>query len=97
MGGLVISEALHQSPSAPWVPLVSDVVTLGSPFLGAPLERAARTALGLAGRSSVVAPIVRLGDHRSVGIRIWVTGSTRPRTHAASRRRRIPWGGDRRH
>ena len=69
MGGLVISEALHQSPSAPWVPLVSDVVTLGSPFLGAPLERAARTALGLAGRSSVVAPIVRLGDHRSVGIK----------------------------
>lgn len=69
MGGLVISEAIRQTPDATWVPLVSDVVTLGSPFLGAPLERVARTALKLAARSSVAAPIVRLGDHRSVGIK----------------------------
>ena len=67
MGGLVISEALATRP--PWIYAVDTVVTLGSPFRGAPLERVARAALGLGSRFAAAAPIVALGDHRSTGIK----------------------------
>lgn len=67
MGGLVIGEALASGP--PWRVAVDTVVTLGSPFRGAPLERFARAALDLASRSETAAPIVALGDHRSTGIK----------------------------
>ncbi len=69
MGGLVITEALAAESGRPLIPLVTDVVTLGAPFGGAPLERFARSALAAGSRSSVAAPILALGDHRSIGIK----------------------------
>lgn len=67
MGGLVIRSALARGGS--WRNHVQTVVTLGTPHRGAPLERAARTALGVAARIPVAAPIASLGDERSAGIK----------------------------
>jgi pimeloyl-ACP methyl ester carboxylesterase len=67
MGGLVIREAL--AAGRPWRQQVSDVVTLGTPHSGAPLERAAVRGLALASSLPVVAPWAALGDERSTGIK----------------------------
>jgi pimeloyl-ACP methyl ester carboxylesterase len=71
MGGLVARSACHvgHREAAGWVPLVSDVVTLGSPHHGAPLERVAnRTALALR-RAPESHPLAGLVDRRSAGIK----------------------------
>lgn len=72
MGGLVIHSALAQAdvegPGSEWVSLVSDTVTLGSPHLGAPLERAANHAARAAGALRHVRPLANLLRSRSVGI-----------------------------
>lgn len=70
MGGLVaraaILDATRQSKS--WVQQLDQIVFLGTPHHGAPLERAGnmlQTALGL---TPWTAPFVRLGELRSAGI-----------------------------
>lgn len=68
MGGLITGAAV--AAGSPWSARVSDLVTLGSPFAGAPLERFARTTLRLGAQMSDVArPIIAIGDRRSVGIK----------------------------
>ncbi len=67
MGGLVIREALASGRR--WRGLVSDVITLGTPHSGAPLERAAVRGLALASSLPVTAPLAALGDERSTGIK----------------------------
>jgi pimeloyl-ACP methyl ester carboxylesterase len=67
MGGLVARAACNGS--GPWIPLVSDLVTLGTPHLGAPLAGwASRGSAGLA-RLPETEAFARILDHRSVGIR----------------------------
>lgn len=78
MGGLVITQALATPTGRGLAPLVSDVVTLGTPFSGAPLERFARSTLALGSRSPMAAPILALGDHRSAGIKDLGDGITTP-------------------
>ncbi|MEO6019285.1 MAG: alpha/beta hydrolase [Knoellia sp.] len=69
MGGLVIHSALAQSDvDAPWVSRVSDTVTLGSPHLGAPLERSVNRAARAANALRHVRPLARALGVRSVGI-----------------------------
>lgn len=69
MGGLVIHSALAQADvEAEWIPLVSDTVTLGSPHLGAPLERAVNHAARAAGALRHVRPLAHALRSRSVGI-----------------------------
>ena len=69
MGGLVIHSALAQADvEADWIPLVSDTVTLGSPHLGATLERAVNHAARAAGALRHVRPLARALRSRSVGI-----------------------------
>lgn len=71
MGGLVARSACHvgHQGAAGWVPLVSDVVALGSPHHGAPLERVAnRTALALR-VAPESRPLAGLLDRRSAGIK----------------------------
>jgi pimeloyl-ACP methyl ester carboxylesterase len=70
MGGLVIHNAcgVRTPAEQPWTELVSDIVTLGTPHLGAPLERLANfgaKALGIFPESS---PFGRILETRSVGI-----------------------------
>ncbi len=70
MGGLVARAAILDATrhSLPWVQQLDQIVFLGTPHHGAPLERAGtllQTALGL---TPWTAPFVRLGDARSAGI-----------------------------
>ena len=70
MGGLVIHNAcgVRTPAEQPWTELVSDIITLGTPHLGAPLERLANfgaKALGVFPESS---PFGRILETRSVGI-----------------------------
>lgn len=80
MGGLVATRAVQVAgPDSAWVPLVTDVVTLGSPHEGAPLERVSNSALnGLIATSDVAAPIARLGHARSRGVKDLGPGLAEP-------------------
>jgi hypothetical protein len=74
MGGLVARSALHQAgggtPEAhAWTTLVRDTITLGSPHLGAPLERSVHRLAGALDRLPETRPIARLLSLRSVGIK----------------------------
>jgi hypothetical protein len=70
MGGLVIRAACGVVTGAPtrWNTLVTNVVTLGSPHLGAPLERAVHAGAAVLGVLPESAPFGRILDYRSVGI-----------------------------
>ena len=74
MGGLVARSALHQArggtpDAAPWTRLVRDTVTLGTPHLGAPLERGVHALAGALARVPETRPVATLLDTRSAGIR----------------------------
>jgi pimeloyl-ACP methyl ester carboxylesterase len=97
MGGLVIREGLARGGR--WRALVSDVLTLGTPHAGAPLERAAVRGLALVSGVPAAAPLAALGDERSTGIKNLgiadvAPASAGPDWHlvAATLRRRDPVG-----
>jgi pimeloyl-ACP methyl ester carboxylesterase len=74
MGGLVARSALHQAgggtPEAhPWTALVRDTITLGSPHLGAPLERGVHRLTATLATLPETRPLARLLSLRSVGIK----------------------------
>ncbi|MCW2606857.1 MAG: Triacylglycerol esterase/lipase EstA, alpha/beta hydrolase fold [Frankiales bacterium] len=74
MGGLVARSALHLArggtPDAePWTELVRDTVTLGTPHLGAPLERNVHRLAGALARLPETRPLARVLTARSVGIK----------------------------
>ena len=73
MGGLVARSALHHSASIQrgelrWPKRVTDLVCLGTPHQGAPLERAANAIDQLLGAAPYAAELARLGKVRSAGI-----------------------------
>ena len=69
MGGLVARSAVHQSAGQPWVGLVRHLVCLGSPHLGAPLERGANLLGWALRRFDESAPLGELLARRSAGIK----------------------------
>jgi pimeloyl-ACP methyl ester carboxylesterase len=74
MGGLVARSALHQAAGGtaealPWTSLVRDTITLGTPHLGAPLERGAHRLTHTLARLPETRPLSRLLASRSVGIK----------------------------
>jgi pimeloyl-ACP methyl ester carboxylesterase len=76
MGGLVFraASAVVSDVPAPWARLVSDVVTLGTPHLGAPLAwGVGHGSRGLA-RLKETAPFGRILDWRSRGVHDLVAG-----------------------
>ncbi len=70
MGGLVARSALQQAVTAgqAWASRVDDLVFLGTPHHGAPLERAGHGVDLLLGAAPYAAPLARLGRVRSAGI-----------------------------
>ncbi len=70
MGGLIIRAAcaVVTEAESPWTSLVTDVVTLGSPHLGAPLERTVDVGTRVLHVLPESAPFGRILEHRSVGI-----------------------------
>lgn len=71
MGGLIARSALHHGQRAGhrWPARVSDFASLGTPHLGAPLERAGHGIDLLLAATPYAAPLARLGRLRSAGIR----------------------------
>jgi pimeloyl-ACP methyl ester carboxylesterase len=71
MGGLVARSACHYATLAghAWPKRLDDLVFLGTPHFGAPLERAGARADYLLGISPYTAPFARLGKVRSAGIK----------------------------
>jgi pimeloyl-ACP methyl ester carboxylesterase len=71
MGGLVARSACHYAARAGhrWPKHLDDLVFLGTPHLGAPLERAGAWVDFLIGISPYTAPFARLGKVRSGGIK----------------------------
>lgn len=70
MGGLVARSAIHQAGQLglTWPQRLDDLVCLGTPHLGAPLERAGHGVDLLLGATPYAAPFARLGKLRSAGI-----------------------------
>jgi pimeloyl-ACP methyl ester carboxylesterase len=70
MGGLVVRAACAVATDSdrPWTDLVTDVVCLGTPHLGAPLERVVHRGVAAMGRLPEAAPFGRILEYRSVGI-----------------------------
>lgn len=70
MGGLIVRAACAVRTEArkPWAKLVTDVVTLGTPHLGAPLERTVHAGARALGVLPESAPFARILEYRSVGI-----------------------------
>ncbi len=70
MGGLIIRAAcaVDLQTETPWHARVTDVVTLGTPHLGAPIERGIHLGTALLGRLPEAAPFGRILEYRSVGI-----------------------------
>jgi pimeloyl-ACP methyl ester carboxylesterase len=76
LGGLVVraAGAVSSDVDDPWTDLVSDVVTLGTPHLGAPIARGiGHGSRGMA-RLPETAPFGRILDLRSVGVHDLVAG-----------------------
>ncbi len=74
MGGLVARSALHRAaggtPAAhSWTHLVRDSITLGTPHLGAPLERGVHRLVGVLARLPETRGLATLLALRSVGIK----------------------------
>lgn len=70
MGGLITRAAcaVTTDRETPWTDLVTDVVCLGTPHLGAPLERVVHKGVNALGRIPEAAPFGRLLEYRSTGI-----------------------------
>jgi pimeloyl-ACP methyl ester carboxylesterase len=70
MGGLIMRSACAVVTDAEhsWTSLVTDVVTLGTPHLGAPIERGLALGVKALGRLPEAAPFGRILEYRSVGI-----------------------------
>ncbi len=70
MGGLVLRAAcaVTTDHDSPWTDRVTDVVCLGTPHLGAPLERVVDKGVRYLGVLPEAAPFGRILEYRSVGI-----------------------------
>jgi pimeloyl-ACP methyl ester carboxylesterase len=70
MGGLVARSAVHQAQSAglAWAQQLTHLVCLGTPHMGAPLERAGHGVDRLLGATPYSAPFAALSRLRSAGI-----------------------------
>jgi pimeloyl-ACP methyl ester carboxylesterase len=70
MGGLVTRSAVHlaQQQNLPWVKHLKNIVFLGTPHHGAPLERAGNWVDAILGSTPYSKPFAKLGQLRSRGI-----------------------------
>lgn len=91
MGGLVARSACHYASIAghTWVKRLDKLIFLGTPHLGAPLERAGTRVDFLIAITPYTAPFARLGKTRSAGIRDLGQGYLRDEDWQAQRSERV--------
>jgi pimeloyl-ACP methyl ester carboxylesterase len=89
MGGLVVRSACHYGTSS-WTSLITDVLYLGSPHMGAALERLAGRLGWALGRMSETRPYADLVNVRSAGIKDLRYGYVIEEDWAGLRRRQVP-------
>jgi pimeloyl-ACP methyl ester carboxylesterase len=75
MGGLVARSAIAQAKGKRWPKRLQRLVTLGTPHLGAPLERGGQQVQQLLAVSAYSRPLAALAARRSAGIRDLRCGS----------------------
>ena len=77
MGGLVSRSAAHQAAESGrrWVDLLTDVFTLGTPHLGAPLAHGVHVAVAALAMTPETRPFAHLLARRSAGIRDLIHGA----------------------
>ena len=77
MGGLVSRSAAHQAAESGrrWVDLLTDVFTLGTPHLGAPLAHGVHMAAAAMALAPETRPFAKLLARRSAGVRDLIHGS----------------------
>ncbi len=70
MGGLIARAACAVSTSADrdWTDLVTDIVTLGAPHTGSPVERSIARGIRAAAHAPELLPLARVFEQRSVGV-----------------------------
>ncbi len=70
MGGLLARAALAVTldSEAPWTERVTDVVTLGTPHTGSPVERNIARGVRFAARAPELLPFARIFEQRSAGV-----------------------------
>ena len=70
MGGLIVRSACAVSTAEDrdWTRLVTDVVLIGAPHLGSPVERTIERGVRLANRVPELVPLARVFEQRSVGV-----------------------------
>lgn len=86
MGGLVSRSAAHHAAEngRRWVELLTDVFTLGTPHLGAPLARGVHVATAALAIAPETRPFANLLARRSAGVRDLIHGSiTEDEGHAS--------------
>lgn len=69
MGGLVARSAVHQAADHHWPAVLRDVICLGAPHRGSPVERGAAAATWLLDSFPESAPLGAVAARRSVGIK----------------------------
>lgn len=77
MGGLVIRSATHYGATLDWVQRVRHLFFLGSPHLGAPLEKAANVTAWVLRLSDITRPFADVLNGRSAGVKDLRFGSLR--------------------
>ncbi|HWU33436.1 MAG TPA: hypothetical protein VN108_11205, partial [Marmoricola sp.] len=69
MGGLIVRAACDlESTESDWTDHVSDIVTLGTPHLGSPVERSIALGMRIADKVPELAPYRRIFMQRSAGV-----------------------------
>lgn len=92
MGGLVARSAIAQAQGRRWSKRLQRLVTLGTPHLGAPLERGGQQVQQLLAVSAYSRPLAALAARRSAGIRGLRHGSLLEADDGAASRIALPDG-----
>lgn len=68
MGGLIVRAACDLESESAWTDLITDIVTLGTPHLGSPVERSIALGMRIANKVPELAPYRRIFMQRSAGV-----------------------------
>lgn len=91
MGGLIARAACAVSTTADrdWIDKVTDIVTLGAPHTGSPVERSIARGIRAAAHAPELLPLARIFEQRSVGVLDLHDGMPEDAAHVPNARYRL--------